>query len=362
MGKVHFVHVIIAALMLLGDGRCVSGLLVTRNSGGRRINSFIPHRDEEGRYGPLYAAAAAAESPDLQIELNSEGLGLCHGILHASGVRRLSDMKSLTDSQITNMGVDSCDRRNLLRVIDSLADGSPNTQPAKLSTTVDGAFDRTIPKRFEETAEQDFCIQVVCEENDIFRGRLFTEEQCMQMNRMAEYHAYRGIGKIGAGWTNELYTLTAQHMQCKEIPGLLSTTDHVFRQLQRRLYSLYPGRIRRGSIVLESDGEPHLVKYHGKSKGTEMHTDNSEFVYITLNVMLSADDDFSGGGTYIKAIDKTIHLKQGEMLIHLGDLEHAGVEINSGVRRLLISFFACEWENEELNIAKPEEARDFVAY
>jgi hypothetical protein len=334
-------------------GGCVSGLLVTNTEQLPR-HTFIPHRKA------LDATAAATELPDLQTELNSEGLGLCHGILHASGVRRLSDIKSLTTSQITEMGVDSCDRRNLVRVIDSLDDDSPNTQP-KLCTVVDGAFDRTTPKRFEEAREQDFCIQVVCEENDIFRGKLFTEEQCLQMNRMAEYHAYKGIGTIGAGWTNELYTLTAQHMQCKDIPGFLSRTDHIFRQLQQKLYTLFPGRIRRGSIVLESDGEPHLVKYHGKSKGTAMHTDNSEFVYVTLNVMLSADVDFSGGGTYIKVIDKTIHLKQGEMLIHLGDLEHAGVEINSGVRRLLISFFACEWVKEELNIAKPEEARDFVA-
>lgn len=349
MVKVHFV--LVALLMVVGE--CVSGLLVTNTEQLPR-HTFIPHRKA------LDATAVAAELPDLQTELNSEGLGLCHGILHASGVRRLSDIKSLTTSQVTEMGVDSCDRRNLFRVIDSLDRDSPNTQP-KLSTIVDGAFDRTIPKRFEETPEQDFCIQVVCEENDIFRGRLFTEEQCLQMNRMAEYHAYKGIGTIGAGWTNELYTLTAQHMQCKDIPGFLSRTDHIFRQLQQKLYTLFPGRIRRGSIVLESDGEPHLVKYHGKSRGTAMHTDNSEFVYVTLNVMLSADVDFSGGGTYIKAIDRTIHLKQGEMLIHLGDLEHAGVEINSGVRRLLISFFACEWEKEELNIAKPEEARDFVA-
>lgn len=227
----------LALLMVGAVGGGVSGLL-TRNS-CRQMNAFIPHR-KRGCCGLL---SAAAEPGDLQTELNSEGLGLCHGILHASGVRHLSDMKSLTNLQITNMGVDSCDRRNLIRVIDGL-DDSPNTQ-RMLSTVVDGAFDRTIPKRFEKTPEQDFCIQIVCEENDIFRGRLFTEEQCMQINRMAEYHAYRGIGTIGAGWTNELYTLTAQHMQCKDIPGLISTTDRVFRQLQQKLYSLFPGRIRR---------------------------------------------------------------------------------------------------------------------
>lgn len=306
-------------------------------------------------------AAAAPVIVDLQTELDSVGLGLCHGILHASGVRRLSDIKALTESQVINMGANNFDRRILLRLMDELPDDdSSTTTVSKLSTCVDGAFERKIPKRFEETTKLDFSMQVINEEHDIFKGILFTPEQCMQINRMAEYHAYRLIGTIGAGWTNELYTLTAKHMQCKDIPGMLPSTNHIFSQLRAELYSLFPKRIRRGSIVLESDGEPHLVKYQGKAKGTPMHIDNSEFVYITINVMLSEDNDFRGGGTYIRAIDETIQLKQGEMLIHLGDLEHAGMDIESGVRRLLIAFFACEWEQEDLNFAKPEEARDYV--
>jgi hypothetical protein len=347
-------HLLLLVLVVI-DG-CASGLLV------REQLPPVPfiHR-QQGKCSLLYATAVQAPpSPpiaDLQTELNAEGLGLCHGILHASGVRRLSDVKTLTTLQIADMGVDSCDRRNLLRVISSLGEGSNSSrQKRTLSTLTDGAFDRVIPKQLEEErgtataddeAAHDFCMQVVCAENNIFRGRLFTEEQCTQMNRMAEYHSYQGIGTIGAGWTNELYTLTSQHMQCKDIPGLLSTTDYLFKQLQRELHSLFPGRIRNDSIIFESEGEPHLVKYHGKSKGTEMHTDNSKFLSITVNVMLSATDDFGGGGTYIKAIDETINLQQGEMLIHLGDLEHAGVDISSGVRRLLIAFFACEWETME---------------
>lgn len=344
--KIHY----IVSVALLMVARRVSGLIVATTTDHAFVRS-------KGGGSSLYAAAPLM---DLQTELDSVGLGLCHGILHASGVRRLSDITALTESQVTNMGADNFDRRTLLCLMDELQDDSSIPLP-KLSTSVDGAFERRIPKRFEATEKQDFSMQVICEENDIFKGRLFTPEQCMQINRMAEYHAYRCIGTIGAGWTNELYTLTAQHMQCKDVPGLLATTDHIFRQLQRELYTLFPERIRRGSIVFENDGEPHLVKYHGKAKGTEMHTDNSDFVYITLNVMLSEDSDFSGGGTYIKAIDETIQLNQGEMLIHLGDLEHAGMDIESGVRRLLVSFFACQWKKEELNIAKPEEARDYAA-
>jgi hypothetical protein len=47
-------------------------------------------------------------------------------------------------------------------------------------------------------------------------GRLFTMAQCQQMNQLAEQHAYQGIGTIGAGWSNEKYTLTDQHFEEKE--------------------------------------------------------------------------------------------------------------------------------------------------
>lgn len=75
--------------------------------------------------------------------------------------------------------------------------------------------------------------------------------------------------------------------------------------------------------------------------------------------MLSAEDEYNGGGTHITNLDKTIRLQQGEMLIHLGDLEHAGVEIRSGVRRIFIAFLACQWKDEELNKPIIENARDY---
>jgi len=128
------------------------------------------------------------------------------------------------------------------------------------------------------------------------------------------------------------------------------------RQLIQELYTLYP-EIVVGSISFENDAEPHLVKYNGKAKGTPLHTDNSEFKYITVNAMLSAQNEYTGGGTHITKLDETVRLRQGEMLIHLGDLEHAGVDIRSGVRRLLIAFLACEWKDEELNRPILENAR-----
>jgi hypothetical protein len=137
-------------------------------------------------------------------------------------------------------------------------------------------------------------------------------------------------------------------MACKTVPGFLPAIDVAFRRLLRELYTLYPG-IRQptgeggdegGNIRFESDSEPHLVKYAGKSSGSPLHVD-TEHVSITINVLLSDSSDFGGGGTYIPAIDRTIMLEQGQMLIHPGCLAHAGADITHGVRQILVAFVEC---------------------
>jgi hypothetical protein len=324
------------------------------------------------------------EANEFQAALDKAGLSLLHGLLHASGCRRLSDLRMLTFEQMSEMGVDAFDRPVLQGVIanqiklihhqhhhqdnavnsgDVSGDSNHAVVPVvHLSTCVDGsaffgngANKHRLLSRFQVAKPLDFNLQVICAKNGIFKGRLFTGNQCEQLNRMAEYHAYKGIGNkltnVASGWTNEIYTLTAQHMACESIPGFISTTNDIFRQLVRQLYSLYPGRIRNGSIQFESRGEPHLVKYNGKARGTALHTDNDDAyasTSITINANLSSKLDFGGGGTYISCLDETIQLEQGEMLIHLGNLEHAGADIAFGVRRLLVAFLACEWEGRKV--------------
>jgi hypothetical protein len=52
-----------------------------------------------------------------QVDLEREGLALCHGMLHASGCRKISDLRLLTTDQIETMGTDSFDRIVLRRVM-----------------------------------------------------------------------------------------------------------------------------------------------------------------------------------------------------------------------------------------------------
>ncbi|KAL7526173.1 hypothetical protein ACHAXR_003092, partial [Thalassiosira sp. AJA248-18] len=214
---------------------------------------------------------------DLQSELNTEDLSLCHGILHAAGIRELRDLINLTEDQIIEMGIDTLDRRNIIRVQEKLnMNGSDASKaPWELSTQRDGAFDRKVLSRFEVEEKQDFAMQAICSDNEVYKGKLFSVEQCEQLNRMSEHYAYSQMGIVNAGWTDQIYTLTAQHMACKHVPGMVPSTRVIMRQLVQELYTLFPG-IVQGSICFENDGEPHLVKYNGKAKGTASHTDNSE--------------------------------------------------------------------------------------
>ena len=125
---------------------------------------------------------------DLQAELDTEQLTLCHGLLHASGVRELKDIINLTEEQMMDMGIDTFDMRNILRVKDKLllntnADGSATTSYRELSTQRYGAFDRKILSRFEVEETHDFDMQVICSENEVYKGQLFSIEQCEQLNR-----------------------------------------------------------------------------------------------------------------------------------------------------------------------------------
>ena len=124
---------------------------------------------------------------DLQAELDTEHLTLCHGLLHASGVRELRDIINLTEEQMMDMGIDTFDMRNILRVKDKLLntnDGSATTTSCReLSTQRYGAFDRKILSRFEVEETHNFDMQVICSENEVYKGQLFSIEQCEQLNR-----------------------------------------------------------------------------------------------------------------------------------------------------------------------------------
>lgn len=54
--------------------------------------------------------------------------------------------------------------------------------------------------------------------------------------------------------------------------------------------------------------------------------------------MLSDQREYRGGGTFIRCLQHTLKLKKGQVLVHPGNLFHAGIEITEGVRVLLVCF------------------------
>jgi predicted 2-oxoglutarate/Fe(II)-dependent dioxygenase YbiX len=69
--------------------------------------------------------------------------------------------------------------------------------------------------------------------------------------------------------------------------------------------------------------------------GVEMHYDGC---HLTTTIMLSDRSEYQGGGTYFRALRKTIKLRKGQVLVHPGDLYHKGVDISKGKRKMIVCF------------------------
>lgn len=66
-----------------------------------------------------------------------------------------------------------------------------------------------------------------------------------------------------------------------------------------------------------------------------MHYDGCD---MTMQLMLSNRDEYEGGGTYFRALRKTVKLRKGQVLVHPGELYHKGVDITGGVRNMVLCF------------------------
>lgn len=330
-------YFIFALFVLVGAIDHASGLVPNTNIRARKVGPprTLLHSTTIGigTYADSLAKLStdsiqATEANQFRADLESADLAECHGILHASGCRRLSDVRLLSLDQINDIMGKDVDASQISTVFHNIPGNYQNfgNNNAQLSTIIDEIpFAPNVPLNFE----------VVSAEHDIFKGRLFTPEQCHQLKRLAEYHAYQ----VNPEWIG---------MSGKSIQGFNSMVESKFQQLFNELYSLFPGTFVQGSIRFESDNEPHLVRYIGDKSGAPLHVD-TDHKSITINVLLSDNDDFGGGGTYLKDIDQIIKLEPGEVLIHPGNLQHAGVDTTFGLRYLLVAFLECEWEDASLN-------------
>ena len=93
-------------------------------------------------------------------------------------------------------------------------------------------------------------------------------------------------------------------------------------------------------------GVDDLVLYDGlvlgniaPTRSQPIHRDAS---LLTLNIALSARDDYDGGGTYIEALDEVLSIDRGHLLCHAGSAMHAGNAISRGERWVFVLFLLSE--------------------
>jgi hypothetical protein len=186
-----------------------------------------------------------------------------------------------------------------------------------------------------------------------------------------------------SGWETNLYSLTKQDMAVADVPGGLELVAGIQDHVQAMIRHVYR---HQGALYLDRN-QPHVLKYDSSSSGdgpsaVPLHHDRCHgtflgrhekttsimllllalggslysflsrtraftnhyyrnfFMYIavTVNMMMSASDDYVGGGTYFVDLQQRIVLERGEFLLHPGHAIHAGCEITAGTRYLLVSF------------------------
>lgn len=182
---------------------------------------------------------------------------------------------------------------------------------------------------------------------------LLSPETCALTRTMADDHV-RKVHENGnrvPTWRT-LYTYTKQDLPCSEVENLSTlVTDSITASVKSIVGEIY-GKPKEASRLRErSWKEPHLLLYQnieGKPvhTGVEMHYDGCDITWIC---MLSSIDEYTGGGTYIRALRKNIKLQQGQVLVFPGELYHKGCDITSGVRAMAVCFL----DGFESNVTDP---------
>ena len=185
-------------------------------------------------------------------------------------------------------------------------------------------------------------VTIIDEELKIFVVDLLTPETCELVRRMTDNHV-KQVKESGcniATWRT-LYTYTKRDLPCSEVKGLTSrVTDHIMASIIDTVGKIHGNEQGASKLHPRSWKEPHLLLYQKFKNetphtGVEMHYDGCD---ITWNCMLSKSSDYEGGGTYIRALRKTVRLEQGQILVHPGELYHKGCDITSGERALIVCF------------------------
>lgn len=118
--------------------------------------------------------------------------------------------------------------------------------------------------------------------------------------------------------------------------------------LRQKLYPLLESRFGDKNDLTLYDGL--ILGSIAPATSQPVHRDAS---LLTLNIPLSAPEEFSGGGTYVEPLGDgfaaPLRIDQGKALCHLSGVRHAGTAITAGQRWVLVMFLLAK---EEPQIAR----------
>jgi hypothetical protein len=134
--------------------------------------------------------------------------------------------------------------------------------------------------------------------------------------------------------------LDKQDLPVFDIPDAFDEIQGICQAVSERIRLLY--RPQAGQVYMDPRQQPHIVKYSVDEDDDfcggvvrRLHHDPCD---VTANLMLSSSSDFAGGGIYLDVSQTTVHLELGEFLLHPGSVAHAGRDISSGTRYLMVFF------------------------
>ena len=188
----------------------------------------------------------------------------------------------------------------------------------------------------------DCRVTMIDDETKVFVIDAVTPEMCDRIRTMTDDYVWETAltNPTKQTWRT-LYTYTKMDLPCGEVPGLMKqAVEGIMRNVVTIVGAVYGNKKAAAKLKPRSWKEPHLLHYQvlpGKPEhlGIEMHYDGCD---VTWSLMLSENDEYEGGGTYIRCLRKTIMLKQGQILVHPGELYHKGNHITSGTRSMIVTF------------------------
>eukprot|EP00804_Cyclotella_cryptica_P028514 CCRYP_014794-RB/>CCRYP_014794-RB protein AED:0.00 eAED:0.00 QI:1118/1/1/1/1/1/2/122/560 len=176
----------------------------------------------------------------------------------------------------------------------------------------------------------------------VFIIDLLSPEECDDIRMMADNHTIHQSqnGSHTPVWRT-LYTYTKMDLPVCEVTDMREKyTDRILLDVKRIVGEVFGKKREAMALRPRSWKEPHMLLYQaleGKPHhtGIEMHYDGCD---ITWQAMLTRNDEYEGGGTYFRCLRKTVLLRQGQVLVHPGELYHKGIDVTYGVRCLLVCF------------------------